>query len=216
MTEASVAKSIYKYDGQNREGLLCLRGNKEVLLVSGTLYAKSAPTKPKTDKSKVVLVALKTTPSYVKALDDRRFSVVTATGESLHVMGQVVKTQPLTIFVIKRRIMQPVTSPIPYEKTAIATVVSGGKKPTSDELLDQEIIRVNALLKLGHDPEVRMKYVSHFIGQSEGNLYKKIKTKTFPEPYTKPGGGAHWKHSRLIAYQAETGLPKAKRLRKEQ
>lgn len=162
------------------------------------------------------MVALKTTPSYVRALDGLRFGVITATWESLHVMGQIVKKQPATIFVTKHRIMQPTTSTIPGEKAVTTTKVRGGKKSTSDELLNHEITRVNALIKLDPDPEVQMKCVSHLIGQSEGNLYKKLRPKMFPEPYTKPGGGAHWKHSSLIAYQAETALPKAKRRRKEQ
>ncbi|MBS7807966.1 hypothetical protein [Variovorax sp. PCZ-1] len=211
MTKASAAKTTYQYLGQNREGLLRLRSDKEAFLVSGTLYAASTPKKPTAGKTKVALVALKTSPNYTKAESDQRFTVITSTDERLRVVGKVVARELVTN--VTRQLGWPAprkaeageaTAAMPAKKKI------GGKKPSGDALLKDEIVRVNALLKLEHDPEVRMKYVSYFIGQSEGNLYKKIKAGTFPAPYTKPGGGAHWKHSTLLEYQAKTAEPKPK------
>jgi predicted DNA-binding transcriptional regulator AlpA len=211
MTKAIATKATYNYLGQDRKGLLRLRSDKEALLVSGTLYAASTPKKPAAEKTKVALVALKTSPSYATADSDQRFTVITNTGEKLRVVGKVVARELVTNITRQLGWPAPRTAEGSEATTqATAKKIRGGKKPSGDALLNEEIVRVNALLKLGHDPEVRMKYVSHFIGQSEGNLYKKIKALTFPAPYTKPGGGAHWKHSTLLEYQAQTAEPNAR------
>jgi predicted DNA-binding transcriptional regulator AlpA len=216
MTEKTAVKVTYNYLGQNREGLIRLRSAKEELLVSGTLYAVSKPKNPTAGKTKVALVTLKTSPSYSKAESDQQFGVVTSTGERLRVVGKVV-SKTTTFSVSKKQVL--VQRPKAETTLAVPEPTSKkircGKKPSADVSLNEETLRVNELLKLGHDPEVRMKYVSYFIGQSEGNLYKKIKAGTFPAPHTKPGGGAHWKHSTLLDYQAQTAEPKARRTKKK-
>jgi predicted DNA-binding transcriptional regulator AlpA len=216
MTKAIATKATYNYLGQDHKGLLRLRSYKEALLVSGKLYAASTPTKPAAGKTKVALFTFKTSPSYTTADSDQRFTVITNTGERLRVVGKVVARELVTN-VTRRLGWQESRKSESSETTteAPAKKIRGGKKPSGDELLEAQIVRVNALLKLGHDPEVRMKYVSHFIGQSEGNLYKKIKAGTFPAPYTKPGGGAFWKHSTLLEYQAQTAEPRARSAKKK-
>jgi predicted DNA-binding transcriptional regulator AlpA len=216
MTKATATKVTYNYLGQDRKGLLRLRSDEEELLVSGTLHAVSAPKKPAAGKTKVVVVALKTSPSYTKAESDLRFDVVTNTGERLRVVGKVVSKSTM-ISVTKKRVLveRPKAENTVAASEVAAKKIRGGKKPSGNALLKNEIVRVNSLLNLGHDPEVRMKYVAHFSGQSEGNLYKKIKAGTFPAPHTKPGGGAHWKHSTLLEYQAQTAEPKARRSKKK-
>jgi predicted DNA-binding transcriptional regulator AlpA len=208
-------KIIYKYLGQDNDGLLSLRSADEDLHVSGRLCAS---TKPVPDKKKVALVSLTTSPDYAKSDADQRFDVITQTGEKLHVVG-TVKWRGLVV--AKKRVLVLNTtktlspeSKVPAADTDsrktnavdVSTTVKkkiGGIKPDKDTLLEKEKVRVSSLIKLGHDPEVRMQYAAYFVGQSPGNLYKKISAGTFPAPLKK-GGGSFWKHSTLVAYQNNT------------
>jgi hypothetical protein len=231
MATASTDKKrvLYKYLGQDDKGYLRIRHGDTELMIAGRLYAvstpKSGPTSTSQAKSKsklapavrrikVALVELRATSGYAKSETDKRYDVVTQTGEQMRVVGQVHSQTPTTK---KNRVLVERAAPLSSKSTVTKSVqvssnntlvstaeekkkTRGGVKPTRDKLLEAEKTRVSSLIKLGHDPEVRMQYVAYFVGQSPGNLYKKISAGTFPAPYKK-GGGSFWKHSTLVVYQ---------------
>jgi len=210
MSDKSVKKQrLCTYHGAHHDGRFRIKVRGKNALVCGVAYQVISSVKRTADGKKLWVEKLfGTTPGYkALALHDQRFIAHCPTsGTRFRVIGQ------LKYLDAKRAVVPVNVHPVETNQAAngIAIALSPhavdaiprGRTQRTKRAFALELEAIAAQRAAGLDPDVRLWFITAYLGESRANLYRKLGT-TFPKPI-KRGRSSFWPMSVIEEYKVGT------------
>jgi predicted DNA-binding transcriptional regulator AlpA len=188
---SDVAKQPWRYLETRDDGRFLLEHQDGKAFVSGTIYRLYLiPQCNPTEKARWRRKLISTTPNYQESkAHDQSFIAYSKDGNRRYRVTGKVKFL---------RDKQSGHSSVSISK-------SSDKETLASADFRVALKSIAAQRDAGLDPDVRMSFIAHYLGESRANLYRKMGT-TFPRP-CKRGRGSYWSLSLIDAYKSGTWNP---------